>query len=96
MTCLHGKAVLQVKEARLTHILHLGTTLTHHRGFVPALCARFPAKDGEGSHADFAFDAIVFLLHANIGIITWTVAASTETEGKARLPLDLGEKHPLI
>ena len=67
---LHRKAIFQVKETGLANILHLGATLTHHCGLVPALGPRFPAEDGEGSHADFAFDAVVFLLHAHVGIIT--------------------------
>lgn len=74
---LNGKAEVEVKDACLTHILHLGTRLTDlclliPSGLVLILRARLPPEDGEGPLARLAFSGELRARHTNIRIVAKT------------------------
>ena len=71
---LDGKAEVEVEDARLTYILHLGTRLTDlclliPCGLVLILRARLPPEDGEGSLARLTLSGELRARHTHIRIV---------------------------
>ena len=71
---LNGKAEVEVKDACLAHVLHLGTRLTDlclliPCGLVLILRARLPPEDSEGPLARLALSGELRARHTNIRIV---------------------------
>ena len=72
----HTHTIFKIKEARLAHVLQLGTSLTDFSSLVPHSLPRTPAEGGKGTLADLALLAIfVFDLQKQ----TWSSPSMPQT-----------------
>ena len=60
---------MQIVDAHLTHVLGSGAGSTNLDLFEAAARAGLPGEDGEGDVADFAFFAVKFFGHADVGVV---------------------------
>jgi len=65
----------------LAAVLETGACQADVCAFAAGCAVCFPAEDGEGSRADFAFFAIVLLDHLNVGVLREAVLADGREVG---------------
>lgn len=66
---LNRKTVLQIIDAHLTNILRSSTSTANFNFLKPSPCAGLPREDSKWDVAYFAFFAVRFLGHSNVGVV---------------------------